>query len=244
VTGPDSIGQWKVGVVVSVRAETPSGRSIQLDVPGWGGNLAGQHLDVRLTAPDGYQAVRSYSIASAGPGERVELAVDRLPDGEVSPYLVDDLLPGDELEVRGPLGGWFVWHPEDTRAVQLIGGGSGIVPLMAMLRAHEASGSTARFRLLYSVRTPHDVFFRDEIASLASPSLEVTFVYTRMTPEGWPRPAGRLTAEVLAETALPASDEPEVFVCGPTGFVESVADWLVALGHSAASVKTERFGGQ
>jgi ferredoxin-NADP reductase len=244
VTGPDSIGQWKVGVVVSVRAETPSGRSIQLDVPGWGGNLAGQHLDVRLTAPDGYQAVRSYSIASAGPGEHVELAVDRLPDGEVSPYLVDDLLPGDELEVRGPLGGWFVWHPEDTRPVQLIGGGSGIVPLMAMLRAHEASGSTARFRLLYSVRTPRDVFFRDEIARLASPSLEVTFVYTRMTPEGWPRPAGRLTADVLAETTLPASDETQVFVCGPTGFVESVADWLVALGHSAASVKTERFGGK
>ena len=244
MTGPDSIGQWKVGVVVAVRTETPSGRSIQLDVAGWGGNLAGQHLDVRLTAPDGYQAVRSYSIASAGSDDRIELAVDRLPDGEVSPYLVDDLLPGDELEVRGPLGGWFVWHPADTRPVQLIGGGSGIVPLMAMLRAHAASGSTARFRLLYSVRTPHDVFFRDEIAALSSPSLEVTFVYTRMTPEGWPRPAGRLTADVVAEATLPASDDPQVFVCGPTGFVESVADWLVTLGHPAASVKTERFGGK
>jgi ferredoxin-NADP reductase len=243
VSGPDSIGQWKVGTVAAVHTETPSGRSIQLDVPGWGGNLAGQHLDVRLTAPDGYQAVRSYSIASADTSDRLELAVDRLPDGEVSPYLVDDLLPGDELEVRGPLGGWFVWRPTDTRPVQLIGGGSGIVPLMAMLRAHAASGSTARFRLLYSVRTPHDVFFRDELAGLASPTVEVTFVYTRMTPEGWPRPAGRLTADVLAEAAIPASEEPAVFVCGPTGFVESVADWLVALGHPAASVKTERFGG-
>jgi ferredoxin-NADP reductase len=243
VSGTDSIGQWKVGTVVAVRSETPSGRSIQLDVPGWGGNVAGQHLDVRLTAPDGYQAVRSYSIASADASDRIELAVDRLPDGEVSPYLVDELLPGDELEVRGPLGGWFVWRPTDTRPVQLIGGGSGIVPLMAMLRAHAASGSTARFRLLYSVRTPDDVFFRDEIAGLASPQLEVTFVYTRMTPEGWPRPAGRLTADVLAAAAIPASEEPSVFVCGPTGFVESVADWLVALGHPAASVKTERFGG-
>jgi ferredoxin-NADP reductase len=181
---------WKVGVVVSVNTETPTARSIMIDVPGWGGNLAGQHLDLRLSAPDGYQAVRSYSVASAGPGERLELAVDRLPDGEVSPYLVDELQVGDELEIRGPLGGWFVWRPEQTGPVQLIGGGSGIVPLMAMARAHAASASTARFKLLYSVRSPHDVFFAEELAGLSSENFEVTWVYTRATPAGWPTPAG------------------------------------------------------
>jgi ferredoxin-NADP reductase len=235
---------WKVGVVVSVNTETPTARSIMIDVPGWGGNLAGQHLDLRLSAPDGYQAVRSYSVASAGPGERLELAVDRLPDGEVSPYLVDELQVGDELEIRGPLGGWFVWRPEQTGPVQLIGGGSGIVPLMAMARAHAASASTARFKLLYSVRSPHDVFFAEELAGLSSENFEVTWVYTRATPAGWPTPAGRLTPAVLEAATIPASENPAVFVCGPTGFVESVADWLVALGHPAASVKTERFGGK
>jgi ferredoxin-NADP reductase len=241
--GPAS-SVWKIGTVASVHTETPTGRSIMIDVPGWGGNLAGQHLDLRLSAPDGYQAVRSYSIASASAGDRLELAVDRLPDGEVSPYLVDDLQVGDELEIRGPLGGWFVWRPAQTEPVQLIGGGSGIVPLMAMVRAHAASGSTAKFRLLYSVRSPHDVFFADELASLASPAFEVTWVYTRETPAGWPSPAGRLSPAVLEASTIAASDMPTVFVCGPTGFVESVADWLVALGHPAASVKTERFGGK
>ena len=215
-----------------------------IDVPGWGGNLAGQHLDLRLSAPDGYQAVRSYSIASASAGERIELAVDRLPDGEVSPYLVDDLLVGDQLEIRGPLGGWFVWHTDQTEPVQLIAGGSGIVPLVAMARAHAASGSTARFRLLYSVRSPADVFFAGELAALASPHFEVTWVYTREIPEGWPTSAGRLSPAVLEASTIAASDDPAVFVCGPTGFVESVADWLIALGHPAASVKTERFGGK
>ncbi|WP_411698682.1 ferredoxin reductase [Conyzicola sp.] len=234
---------WKVGVVASVNTETPTARSIMIDVPGWGGNAAGQHLDLRLSAPDGYQAVRSYSVASAGPGDRLELAVDRLPDGEVSPYLVDDLQVGDELEIRGPLGGWFVWRPEQTEPVQLVGGGSGIVPLMAMARAHAASGSTARFRLLYSVRSPADVFFAQELAGLASEFFEVTWVYTRATPAGWPTHSGRLTPSILEAATIPASENPAVFVCGPTGFVESVADWLVALGHPAASVKTERFGG-
>ena len=239
----DSVGTWKVGTVTSVRPETPSGRSIQIDVPGWGGNLAGQHLDVRLTAPDGYQAVRSYSIASADATDHLELAVDRLPDGEVSPYLVDDLLPGDQLEVRGPLGGWFVWRPEQTEPVQLIGGGSGIVPLVAIARAHAASGSTAPFRLLYSVRTPEDVFFKEELARLASPAFEITWVYTRAAPAGWPTTPGRVSHDILAASVIPASENPAVFVCGPTGFVESVADLLVALGHPASSVKTERFGG-
>jgi len=239
---------WKVGTVSQTTTETPTGRSITIDVPGWPGNIAGQHVDVRLTAPDGYQAVRSYSIASVGDEERVQLAVDRLPDGEVSPYLVDDLLPGDQLEFRGPLGGWFVWRPElagvvQTDPVQLIGGGSGIVPLIAMIRSHAASGNPAKFRLLYSVRSPEDAFFASELASLAGESLEITWVYTRKAPEGWPTAAHRLTKEVLAAAAFDAAQNPSVFVCGPTGFVESVASWLVDLGHEPERVKTERFGG-
>ena len=239
---------WKVGTVSATRTETPTGRSITIDVPGWPGNIAGQHVDVRLTAPDGYQAVRSYSIASVGDDERVQLAVDRLPDGEVSPYLVDDLLPGDQLEFRGPLGGWFVWRPEvgdvvQTEPVQLIGGGSGIVPLIAMIRSHAASANPAKFRLLYSVRSPEDAFFADELASLAGDDLEITWVYTRKAPEGWPMPAHRLTKEQLASASFDVTQNPSVFVCGPTGFVESVASWLVDLGHDPARVKTERFGG-
>ena len=236
------VGRWKSGRVVSVREETPSGRSIVLDVPGWGGNIAGQHVDVRLTAEDGYTATRSYSIASADGSDRIELAVDRLPDGEVSPFLVDVLAVGDELEVRGPLGGWFVWKPEQAEPVQLIAGGSGIVPIVAMIRAHAAVGSTARFELLYSVRTPSDVFFAAELEALAT-TYGRTTVYTREAPSGWPVPAGRVTRDVLAEHTIPASDGPSVFVCGPTAFVEAIADWLVELGHDPARVKTERFGG-
>ncbi len=234
---------WKVGTVTDTRTETPTGRSIMIAVDGWPGNLAGQHLDLRLTAPDGYQAVRSYSIASAGDGESVQLAVDRFPTGEVSPYLVDELLPGDQLEVKGPLGRWFVWTPDDTRPIQLIAGGSGIVPLIAMAREHAASGSTTPFRLLYSVRTPADRFFADELAALESDLFRVDYVYTRETPADWPVPAGRVTADVIASATIPAADAPGVFVCGPTAFVEVVARWLVDLGHEPQSVKTERFGG-
>jgi ferredoxin-NADP reductase len=238
-------GLWKVGTVKAVHAETATARSLEIEIPDWPGNLAGQHLDLRLTAPDGYTATRSYSIASASPGTLVQLAVDKLPDGEVSPYLVDDVMAGDELELRGPLGGWFVWHPEQTEPVQLIAGGSGVVPLVAMVRAHEAAGSTTKFRLLYSVRAPDDVFFADELAALdkTSANLGITWVYTRQTPPGWPTPAGRVSREILRAATIPASDEPTVFVCGPTGFVEAVADLLVALGHPSARVKTERFGG-
>jgi ferredoxin-NADP reductase len=236
---------WKVGTVAAVHTETPTARTLELDVPEWPGNLAGQHLDLRLTAPDGYTATRSYSIASADSGTRIQLAVDRLPDGEVSPYLVNDVIVGDELEVRGPLGGWFVWRPEQTEAVQLIGGGSGVVPLMAMIRAHEAAGSTARFRLLYSVREPGDAFFAAELAELekSSEHFEITWVYTRKTPDGWPTPAGRVSHAILEASTISAAENPTVFVCGPTGFVEAVADILVELGHSSGSVKTERFGG-
>ena len=236
------VGRWKSGRVVSTRSETPTGRSIVLDVPGWGGNIAGQHVDVRLTAEDGYTATRSYSIANADDSERIELAVDRLPDGEVSPFLVDVLDVGDQLEVRGPLGGWFVWKPEQTEPVQLIAGGSGIVPLVAMSRAHAAAASTAPFELLYSVRTPKDVFFAAELEALSA-TYGRTTVYTREVPSGWPVLPGRVTRDVLAEHTIPASDAPSVFVCGPTGFVEAVADWLVELGHDPARVKTERFGG-
>ena len=224
-----------MGTVASTSAETPSGRSIWIDVPDWAGNIAGQHVDVRLTAPDGYQASRSYSLASSGPDPRLQLAVDKLPDGEVSPYLVDDLLPGDMLELRGPLGGWFVWSPSVEQPVQLIAGGSGVVPLVAMIRAHAASGSTAPMQLLYSVRTPADRFFADELEKLDN----VTYAYTRSGPPD--ATIGRLTKERLAAAVLPVG--AAVFVCGPTGFVESVATWLVDLGHEASLIKTERFGG-
>lgn len=225
------VGDWTVGTVAEVHQESEHGRSIVLDVPAWPGNLAGQHLDVRLTAPDGYQASRSYSIASSGPAMRVQLGVDRLPDGEVSPYLVDVAQVGDEVEVRGPLGRWFVWQPTDVGPVQLIGGGSGVVPLVAMLRAHREAASKTEMRLLYSVKTPEDRFFADE---LGGP--ETTFVYSRVD--------GRLTKERLAEMTIPVADQPTVYVCGPTTFVEAVADWLVELGHPAARIKTERFGGR
>ncbi len=240
---PDRIGRWHVGVVVSTRTETLSARSFVLDVLGWGGSIAGQHVDLRLTAPDGYQAVRSYSIASAGAGDRVELAVDRLPTGEVSPYLVDEMRVGDQVELRGPLGGWFVWTPSQADPVQLIAGGSGIVPLRAMIRSHADSGSTAPFRLLYSVRSPNDAFFRSELET-PTPDVEVTWAFTRFPPEGFSRPAGRLTATDLGSHVYAASLKPAVFVCGPTGFVETVATALLSLGHPAERVKTERFGGQ
>ncbi len=235
---------WHVGTVVSTNTETPTGRSIVFDVPGWTGNLAGQHVDVRLSAPDGYQAVRSYSIASADDSQRVELAVDKLPLGEVSPYLVDELQVGDQVEFRGPLGGWFVWRPTDVGPVQLIAGGSGAVPLVAIARAHAAANSTESFRMLYSVREHADAFYAAELQSLVNEHFALDWIYTRHTPEGAARPAGRITREDLARLAAPASSNPLVFVCGPTGFVETVARHLVDLGHDPLRVKTERFGGQ
>jgi ferredoxin-NADP reductase len=236
---------WKVGTVRETRIQTPSARSITLDVPGWPGNIAGQHVDVRLTAEDGYQAVRSYSLASVGTDERIELAVDRLPTGEVSPYLVEELRAGDQLELRGPLGTFFVWRPTDTAPVHLVAGGSGIVPLMAMLRSHAASGSTVPFHLQYSVRSPRDVFFADELVQLAtSPYLTVTYIYTRQAPPDWPTLPARITAEAVAADAFGRDEMPVAFVCGPTGFVETVADILVSLDVFAPdAIKTERFGG-
>ena len=234
---------WHAATVAEVAPETSTARRLTLDVPTWPGNDAGSHLDVRLTAPDGYQAQRSYSVASSGPGTRVVLAVDELPGGEVSPYLVRDVQVGDQLEVHGPLGAYFVWRPpaadETPVPVQLVAGGSGVVPLYAMLSAHAAAGDPTEFRLLYSVRTPGDVFFRAEIDA----TMSVDYIYTRETPDGWATPAGRLTKSALEAATFPASTSPRVYVCGPTPFVEAVADWLIELGHDTDSIRTERFGG-
>lgn len=234
---------WLPAHVVSAVPLSARARSLHLDVPAWPGNLPGQHLDVRLTAEDGYQAERSYSVASFGPGTSVELAVDEVPDGEVSPYLVRDVRPGDFLEVKGPLGEYFVWREDDPAPVQLIAGGSGIVPLLAMARAHARSASAAPFRLLSSVRSAADAMYADEIAGLTGAALSVDVVYTRSAPASWPRPAARVTIDELSSLCWPPEAAPAVYVCGPTAFVETVADALVTLGHPPERVRTERFGG-
>jgi ferredoxin-NADP reductase len=236
---------WRIGTVVMLHDETATARTITLEVPGWPGHLAGQHVDVRLTATDGYSAARSYSIASAPSLEkRVEITVERLPDGEVSPYLTQQVAVGDRLELQGPLGGWFVWRTEQTEPIQLIAGGSGIVPLMAMIRSHAAAKSAAPFRLLYSVREPGVVFYAEELRkrSVNEHSLTLTYAYTRATPKGWPRPPGRIDASLIAQAAWPSKLVPTCYVCGPTPFVESAAGFLSACGNRADKIKTERFG--
>ncbi|SHW90362.1 FAD-binding oxidoreductase [Mycobacteroides abscessus] len=234
---------WHVGRVASRRRETASAVRLELDVPTWPGNPAGSHLDVRLTAPDGYQATRSYSVASSGETTRVILAIDELPSGEVSPYLVHQLAEGDELEVHGPLGRYFVWIPTefDRSPVQLIAGGSGVVPLFAMAVAREHETVDAEFRLLYSVRTPEDVFFAEELSALSKTTVDV--VHTRTSPPGSPRAPGRLTPESVADLVFPATATPRIFLCGPTPFVETIAGWLLQLGHDPTRIRTERFGG-
>ena len=240
---------WHSADVVEVRRETPTAARIVLDVAGWPGNLPGQHLDVRLTAPDGYTATRSYSIASAGDGARVVLAVARVPDGEVSPFLIDELRAGDRLEVHGPLGAYFVWRaPADGgagRPVQLIAGGSGVVPLYAIAQAHLDAADATPFRLLYSVRTPDDVFFAQELDAAAHGPVPFVadYVYTRRAPAGDEAPVGRLTRERLAAATFGPEDEPLVYVCGATAFVEQVATWLVDRGHDPRAIRTERYGG-
>jgi ferredoxin-NADP reductase len=244
VAGTAVLGRltWRFGEVVSLVDETPSVRSIALDVPGWPGHRPGQHLDVRLTAEDGYRAERSYSIANAPEGERVVLTVERLDDGEVSPYLVDELRPGDELELRGPVGGYFVWDGGDGPLL-LVGGGSGVVPLASIARHRAAIGSDVPARLLLSSRTLADVIYRSELDSLASSSgLGVVHTLTRERPPGWAGRTGRVDRALLEEVAWPASERPLTFVCGPTGFVEAVAESLVGLGHDPARIRTERFG--
>jgi len=225
-------------------AETDSARTLLLEVPDWPGHVAGQHVDVRLTAEDGYATQRSYSIASAPEPDRLELTVQRVPDGEVSPYLTDVARPGDQLEVRGPVGGYFTWRPEAPEPVLLVAGGSGIVPLMSMIRARAGAQRRIPFRLVYSSRTPADVIYAAELARRVREDrgLDVTFAYTRSTPPGWRRPPGRLDAALLTEAGWPADFTPSVFICGPTGFVESAANLLVDQGHPAERVRTERFG--
>jgi ferredoxin-NADP reductase len=231
-------------MVTAVRDETPTARTIVLDVPGWRGHAPGQHVDVRLTAPDGYTAQRSYSIASAPGGSALELTVQRLADGEVSSYLAQTLAVGYPLELRGPIGGWFVWDPGSPAPVLLVAGGSGIVPLMAMIRVRAAAGSRVPFRLIYSVRTPADVIYAAELAEReqAGDGLTVSFVYTRSAPPGWPVRPGRISTRDLAVEGWRPRQAPEVFICGPTGYVETVAGLLTDAGHAPGAIKTERFG--
>jgi ferredoxin-NADP reductase len=225
--------------VVELLDETPRVRSIVLDPPDWQGHRAGQHVDVRLTAEDGYQAQRSYSIASAPEDEHLVLTVERLDNGEVSPYLVDELRPGDELELRGPIGGYFVWEASTGGPLLLVAGGSGVVPFRSMLRHRAAAGSAVPARLLYSSRSLDEVIYRDELEASGA---DVRFTLTREQPEGWTGYARRIDAELLAEVAWPPEERPLVYVCGPTAFVEVAAESLVGLGHDPGRIKTERFG--
>jgi ferredoxin-NADP reductase len=235
---------WKLGEVAELVQETPRVGSLVLDVPGWPGHLAGQHVDVRLTADDGYQAERSYSIASAPEDPRLAITVERLDDGEVSPYLVGEVRVGDKVELRGPIGGYFVWRAEDDRPLLLVAGGSGIVPLMAMIRHRQAIGSMTPTRLLYSSRSHEDVIFKAELDRLVSASngLMVAHTLTRKHPADWQGYSRRIDREMLGDVAWPKEHNPAIFVCGPTALVEGAATLLVDMGYDPASVKTERFG--
>ncbi len=235
---------WRLAEVVEAVPETPRTKSLVLEVPEWEGHKAGQHVDVRLTAEDGYQAQRSYSIASAPEDERLVLTVDRLEDGEVSPYLTDVLMRGDKLEFRGPIGGYFAWEAQDGGPLLLAAGGSGVVPLMAMIRHRRAVGSDMPTRLLYSSRSYEEIIYHEELERLAAQdgSLEVIHTLTRSRPEGWSGYDRRIDAEMLAEVAWSPDESPLAFVCGPTSLVERVAAALVSVGHDPARVKTERFG--
>jgi len=236
---------WRVGLVVALHDETPTTRTIALKVSDWPGHIAGQHVDVRLTASDGYSAVRSYSIASPPNSDtHIELTVERLRDGEVSPYLTQELTVGDRLELRGPIGGWFVWRTQQTEPIQLVAGGAGVVPLMAMIRSRLSTGIAAPFRLLYSVRQPEAVLYRDELEVLSNHehSMSITYAYTRLAPKGWPRPPGRIDAALITNTTWPSNLAPTCYVCGPTSFVESAAGLLSASGNNSDKIRTERFG--
>jgi ferredoxin-NADP reductase len=228
-----------VAEVRDVVRESPDAVTLELDVPGWPGHRPGQHVDVRLTAEDGYQTQRSYSIASAPESPGVALTVERLENGEVSPYLAGDVRAGDALELRGPIGGWFTWEVSQGGPLLLVAGGSGLVPLMAMLRHRRLTAGTVPAKLLLSVRTPGDVLYADELADLGD---DVTITYTREAPPGWTGATGRLDRDALAREGFAPEERPRIFVCGPTGFVEAVADALQALGHEPDRIRTERFG--
>jgi len=235
---------WGLGEVAELIQETPRVSSLVLHVRDWPGHLAGQHVDVRLTAEDGYQAQRSYSIASPPGDPRVILTVERLAEGEVSPYLVGELRAGDFVELRGPIGGYFVWKAEDERPLLLVAGGSGIVPLMAMIRHHAAAGATAPVRLLYSSRTLEDIIYREELEQLPERDriVVVSHTLTRSHPADWEGYSRRVDGEMVAEVAWPKKDSPAVFICGPTAFVETASGLLVESGYDPAWIRTERFG--
>jgi ferredoxin-NADP reductase len=233
---------WQLGRVVELVDETPRCKSLVLELPEWRGHRAGQHVDVRLTAEDGYQAQRSYSIASAPADAQLVLTVERLEDGEVSPYLTEELGPGDELELRGPIGGYFVWEPSQGGPLLMIAGGSGVVPFRAMLRHWTACERDVPARLLYSSRTLKDVIYRDELQRAAEEGAEVTFALTREWPADWQGHRGRIDRDLLTEVAWPPEQRPLVYVCGPTPFVAAAAEALVASGHEPSRIRTERFG--
>jgi len=236
---------WQIATVTAIRPETASVKTLTLALPEWLPHRAGQHYDLRLTAPDGYQAQRSYSIASAPEraGE-IELTIERLEDGEVSSYLHDVLAVGDQIEVRGPIGGYFVWEAAMGGPLLLVAGGSGLVPLMAMLRHRMAAGATVATRLLYSSRTPEDVIYRDELESLqaAKGGLEIIHAFTRMQPVGWHGYARRIDTPMLREVIEPLGQAPLTYICGPTLLVEAAANGLAQLGVPPVQIRTERFG--
>ena len=236
---------WQSGEVVAIRQETAHAKSLTLAVPQWSGHRAGQHVDIRLTAEDGYQAERSYSIASPpGVGQQIMLTVELLNDGEVSPYLVEELRVGDKIELRGPIGGYFVWEATMGGPLLLVAGGSGIVPLMAILRHRNAVGSTVPTRLLVSARSYEEIIYRDELERLAADNTgpEVMYTLTRSAPPTWTGYRRRIDAALLKEVAWVATGHPLAYICGPTEFVETAATDLLALGYEAARIKTERFG--
>jgi ferredoxin-NADP reductase len=235
---------WQVAELIARVDETPRVRSLVFECPEWPGHLPGQHVDVRLTAEDGYQAERSYSIATPTDGSRVTITVERIADGEVSPYLVDELRIGDRIELRGPIGGYFVWQPHDKSPLLLAGGGSGIVPLMAMLRARVNGRSEVPVRLLVSARSADELIYRHELEAIdgAEPGVDIVTTLTRSQPPGWTGYSRRVDRALLDEVTWPPAAGPRCYACGPTGFVESVAAVLVALGHEPTNIRTERFG--
>jgi ferredoxin-NADP reductase len=233
---------WRPATVVGLRRETPSASTLLFEVEDWPGHLAGQHVDIRLTAEDGYQAERSYSLASPPEDPQLALTVERISDGEVSPYLTDELRAGDELELRGPIGGYFTWQVADGGPLVLLAGGSGLVPLMAMLRHRARASSDVDARLLVSARSWDDVLYRDELAELGDDGVMVRYTLTREQPPGWTEWTGRVNDEMLRDLDADRARQRRVYVCGPTGFVESVAELLVGLGHDPHAIKTERFG--
>lgn len=244
--------EWRVGRLVGYDDETATARTLLLEVPDWPGHIPGQHIDIRLTSPDGYSTQRSYSLAAPADGDRIEVTVQSVADGEVSSYLDEVFMVGDEVELRGPVGGWFVWRPDGgpaTAPVLLVAGGSGIVPLMAMVRARFEAGKGPPFRLIYSIRSPAERYYVDDLHRIGgngegsgAGDFGITYLYTRSAPDGSVRPPGRITADDIESGGWSPERKPVCYVCGPTGFVEVAADLLVSAGHDPARIRTERFG--